>query len=295
MNDDAPDLSTPSPELEAVAAVLDGTATLDEQALVDASPVLQALLADFAADQAAIADVSDIEITTEVREWSIAAALGAYDQMLAAAAGPGAAAAAAPATSATPADATVLRFERRRRTYRTLMGAAAAVVVVLVGVTVVGGLGDPDGESTDAPMAVSAKTDTTAPAAARAATSADSGVLEQADANATATATADTTVVDGESVAAPDTAAAPAFTIGVGGATVGSDLQAPQDLVDFAMGKAAMTLAEGDGLPCVTEGAEAVGTVRYQGVDAIVTRDPATGQLTAFDLTTCAVLAQAGP
>ncbi|MEY4231300.1 MAG: hypothetical protein RLZZ362_2149, partial [Actinomycetota bacterium] len=112
---------------------------------------------------------------------------------------------------------------------------------------------------------------------------------------ANATATADTTVVDGESVAAPDTAAAPAYTIGVGGATVGSDLQAPQDLVDFAMGKAAMTLAEGDGLPCVTEGAEAVGTVRYQGVDAIVTRDPATGQLTAFDLTTCDVLAQAGP
>jgi hypothetical protein len=293
MNDDAPDLSTPSPELEAVAAVLDGTATLDEQALVDASPVLQALLADFAADRAAIADVSDIEITTEVREWSIAAALGAYDQMLAGAAGPGAAAAAAPAASATPADATVLRFERRRRTYRTLMGAAAAVVVVLVGVTVVGGLGDPDGGSTDVPMAVSAKTDTTAPAAALAATSADSGVLEQADANATATA--DTTVVDGESVAAPDTAAAPAYTIGVGGATVGSDLQAPQDLVDFAMGKAAMNLAEGDGLPCVTEGAEAVGTVRYQGVDAIVTRDPATGQLTAFDLTTCAVLAQAGP
>jgi uncharacterized protein YbaA (DUF1428 family) len=293
MNDDAPDLSTPSPELEAVAAVLDGTATLDEQALVDASPVLQALLADFAADQAAIADVSDIEITTEVREWSIAAALGAYDQMLAGAAGPGAAAAAAPAAPATSADATVLRFERRRRTYRTLMGAAAAVVVVLVGVTVVGGLGDPDGESTDAPMAVSAKTDTTAPTAALAATSADSGVLEQAD--ATATATADTTVVDGESVAAPDAAAAPAYTIGVDGATVGSDLQAPQDLVDFAMGKAAMTLAEGDGLPCVTEGAEAVGAVRYQGVDAIVTRDPATGQLTAFDLTTCAVLAQAGP
>lgn len=290
MNDDAPDLSTPSPELEAVAAVLDGTATPDEQALVDASPVLQALLVDLAADQAAIADVSDIAITTEVREWSIAAALGAYDQMLAGAAGPGAAAAAAPAA---PADATVLRFERRRRTYRTLMGAAAAVVVVFVGVAVVGGLGDPDGESTDVPIAVSAKADATAPTAARAATSAESGVLDQADANAATTA--DTTAIATESVAAPDTAAAPAYTIGAGGASVGSDLQAPQDLVDFAMGKAAMAPAEGDGLPCVTEGAEAIGTVRYQGVDAIVTRDPATGRLTAFDLTTCAALAQAGP
>ena len=82
MNDDAPDLPTPSPEFDAVAAVLDGNATPDDQALVDASPALQALLADLAADKAAIADVSDIEITTEVREWSIAAALGAYDQFL---------------------------------------------------------------------------------------------------------------------------------------------------------------------------------------------------------------------
>jgi hypothetical protein len=286
MNDDAPDLPTPSPELEAVAAVLDGTATPDDQALVDASPALQAMLADLAADKAAIADVSDIEITTEVREWSIAAALGAYDQMLAGATSMVAAA----AVPAAPADATVLRFERRRRTYQTLMGAAAAVAVVFVGVAVVGGLGGSDNESPEAPMAVSAKADTTEPTAARAATSAESGVIDEADANAVA----DTTM-GAESVAPSDTAAAPAYTIGVSGATVGSDLQGPQDLVDFAMGKPAMELADGDGFPCVTEGAEAIGTVRYQGVDAIVTRDPATGQLTAFELTTCAALVQAGP
>ena len=284
MNDDATDPSTPSPELEAVAAVLDGTATPVEQALVDASPVLQALLDDLAADKAAIADVSDIEITTEVREWSIAAALGAYDQMLAGATSTVAAAAAA------PADATVLRFERRRRTYQTLMGAAAAVAVVFVGVAVVGGLGGSDNESPEAPMAVSAKADNTEPTAARAATSAESGVINEADANAVA----DTTM-GAESVAASDTTAAPAYTIGVSGATVGSDLQTPQDLIDFATGKAAMDVGEGAGLPCVAEGAEAIGTVSYQGVDAIVSRDPATGQLTASDLATCAALAQAGP
>jgi hypothetical protein len=286
MNDDAPDLPTPSPELDAVAAVLDGNATPDDQALVDASPALQALLADLAADKAAIADVSDIEITTEVREWSIAAALGAYDQMLAGATST-VAAAAAPAA---PTEATVLRFERRRRTYQTLMGAAAAVAVVFVGVAVVGGLGGSDNESPETPMAVSAKADTTEPTAVRAATSAESGVINEAD----ATAVGDTTM-GAESVAPSDTTAAPAYTIGVSGATVGSDLQTPQELVDFALGKPAMALADGVGFPCVTEGAEAIGTVRYQGVDAIVTRDPATGQLTAFDLTTCAALVQAGP
>jgi hypothetical protein len=235
--------------------------------------------------------VSDIDITAEVREWSIAAALGAYDQMLAGAAPPGAIAAAAPVDTPAPADATVLRFERRRRTYRTLMGAAAAVVIVLVGVAVVGDQGDPGGESTDAPMAASAKTDVEAPTESRAATSAESGVLDQADASATGDTTANAT----ESVAGVDSSAAPAYTIGTGGATVGSDLQTPQDLIDFATGKAAMDVGEGAGLPCVAEGAEAIGTVRYQGVDAIVSRDPATGQLTASDLATCAALAQAGP
>ena len=286
MNDDALDPTTPSPELEAVAAVLDGTATPAERALVEASPELQSLLADLTADRAAIADLADIEITTEVREWSIAAALSAYDQMLAA---PVAAAAAAPAPAA-PAGATVVRFERRRKAYRAVMGAAAAVVVV-VGVALIGS-GGSDDDQTVTPMAATAKSQASAPDPALAATSADGGMTAEPTADATAES-AGTAVPN---VATESTSpGSPAYTIGVDGATVGTDLQAPQDLVDFAMGRSAMVPVEGEAFPCVADGAEAIGTATYQGIDAMIARDPATGRITAFDLTTCAPLAQAGP
>lgn len=284
MNDDALDPTTPSPELEAVAAVLDGTATPAERALVEASPELQALLADLTADRAAIADLADIEITTEVREWSIAAALGAYDEMLAA---PVAAAVAA----TTPAGATVVRFERRRTAYRAVMGAAAAIVLVLVGVAVIGS-GGSDDDQTVTPMAATAKSQASAPDSALAATAAEGGMAAEPVADATTEAAGSAVPNAATDSTSP---ASPAYTIGAGGATVGSDLQSPQDLVDFAMGRSAMVPVEGEAFPCVADGAEAIGTATYQGADAMIVRDPATGQITAFDLTTCAPLAQAGP
>ncbi|MEX0847172.1 MAG: hypothetical protein WD023_05280 [Ilumatobacteraceae bacterium] len=291
MNDDAPDSVTPSPELDAVASVLDGTAASHEQAVVEASPELQRLLAQLTADRASIADVADVEITTEVREWSIGAALGAYDDMLAGAS------ATAMAAVAASTDATVVRFERRRRTYRAVMGTAAAVIVVLGGIAVFSGLGGSDDEqpASAPPMAASAKTDGNAPSAGdstRAATSAQGGVIGEEATNDTADITS---AASAEVPAATTGELQTAYTIGTGGATVGSDLQTPEDLVAYALGRSAMPASEGTDGACVTEGAEAIGVVTYRGIGAIVVRDPATGRLTAFDLSTCTPLVEAGP
>ena len=122
MNDDVQPSDTPSDELVAVSAILDGTATADERALVEASPELGGLVDELRTHRQAIVEV---EVPDAVRESAIAAALAAFDELHVAA---------APLAAAAVAPANVVSLDRRRRMYRRVTGAAAAVIVVVVGV-----------------------------------------------------------------------------------------------------------------------------------------------------------------
>jgi len=120
MNDE-PDL-----ELEAASAAVDGLATTDERALVEASPALQADVERFTAISGRI---KDVVVPPSARGSALAAALAEFDDLAAADDAPAAAAATATGTTAPVVSLT----DRRRRQYRVLLGAAAAVAVLGVG------------------------------------------------------------------------------------------------------------------------------------------------------------------
>jgi hypothetical protein len=115
MNDDR-DL-----ELEAASAAVDGLATSEERALVEASPSLQADVERFTAVRDSITDVA---VPAAARESAVAAALAAFDAL---------AAESAATPAVTPAANVVPLASRRRRQYRALVGAAAAVAVIGIG------------------------------------------------------------------------------------------------------------------------------------------------------------------
>jgi hypothetical protein len=128
------------PDDELVSAVLDGEATPEERARVEADPAAQERLARFAEARRQIA--TPVTVPSEARERAIAAALGAFDAASSTpppapwapvepAAAPPRAVGGAPATA--PSDELAARRNRPGRGLR-LLAAAAAVVVVLIGV-----------------------------------------------------------------------------------------------------------------------------------------------------------------
>ncbi len=303
-----PSASEPDDGLLAVSAVVDGFASDEERAVVAASPELQALLEEMLADRARLADLDDVEVAGDVREWSVAAALQVYDRVLEGrdavalgddedTAGVPMAAAAAAAVGSSPVApvAQVVDLQRRRRAYRLLTTAAAAVAIAFVGVAVVGGLGGGrDDEATTAVATTAAASDTApgamsmeaAPAAEEdPATDAAGGAQDDATRAAAETTTA----------GAADAPEATPFTIGPDGAAVGDVLATPDELVAWATGREAMVPLAGVEVPCVPGGAETLGTAIYDGRDAVIGRDPATGRVSAFDLATCELLAEVGP
>jgi hypothetical protein len=71
--------ATPRPDDEIVSAVLDGEATADERALVEADPEAQARLAELRAARDQVA--APVAVPPAVREQAVAAALDLFDQL----------------------------------------------------------------------------------------------------------------------------------------------------------------------------------------------------------------------
>lgn len=119
-------------QLELVNAYLDGEATVDERARVESDAELVAEVARMRAVRNALSDVEPP--SASARESAIAAALAAFDELPATAAGP----VAPPPRDDATAPTNIVPFERRRRMRRLqgLSAAAAAVVIVAGGIAI---------------------------------------------------------------------------------------------------------------------------------------------------------------
>lgn len=311
---------TPDDDLLAVSALLDGTATPEDEARVAADDALGELLATLRDQRGALADVA---VGFRGREDALAAALTAFDELhardLAATTGDDVDAQpfpengpergperAAPLTN-------VIRFERRRTSYRLLTGVAAAVGILFVGALVAGGLGSMGGDDEESSsVATEAAAKTAAPAEAFADDDPATPMVESAEAMS-ADVAAGSTAFDSrsstametegasEATEAPAATQAPAATEDSidsidGGAEVQVTINTPQQLLDYANTQQAVLPLPGLGLPCVTEGFQAIGQVTYQGTPSVVVRDPSTGSVSVLDLTgTCAVVVTVDP
>ncbi len=295
MNDDAHDPLTPDEDLLAVSALLDGTATADDRARVDADPALQQLVDTLRVQRT---DLADVQVPDRARERALGAAMAVFDGLQ------------APTPSHLPTN--VIRFERRRRSYRLLTGAAAAVGVLFVGALAIGALGSMGGddeESASVASDPSAKAASPAPAGVNAVDDPATPMMESAAADSTsagASAGAFDTQLPAatESAAAPTEAPeateAPASQDGIDSIDQAAELEVtiatPQQLLDYANTKQPILALPGLPFPCVADGLEAVGEVRYRGVQVIVVRNPATGEVNAFDIQDeCALIATVAP
>lgn len=291
------DPSTDADGLLAVSALVDGIATDADRTRVAADPELGALVEDLLAARGPLRSVALPEAD---RDRIVAAALAEFDSIHQASTGGG---------SAEPTN--VRHLAQRRRWYGVLSGAAAAAVAVVFVGNLVGDDGDP-----------SVAVDATAPAVAEARSTMGSAAIDDAagmvtgsgnDAGAPApdaTGPADqagaATPAAIEVTAAPMAAAelAPAETEGAPGGTIASidgaaevvSIASPGQLETYARSQGPVIPLPGLGFPCVAEGTEAIGEVTYQGIAAIVVRDPATGEVRAHDLQAgCAVLVKVSP
>lgn len=311
-SDDATSASV-SADVVAVSAVVDGVATPAEQAAVDSSAELFELLATMTAIRGRLASVS---VPTESRESAVTAALAAFDTHTSTVVAVGAETDSAMAPN-------VVRLGRRRGHYQLAMGAAAAVAVLFVGAAATGLLGRGDDDSSTAAQLQSeapaldlqaAEETVAAGDAATAATAAASATESAAESSnaASSDAAASEGVIEASAVdsfdasdqrGAPSDAPAPdapAATIGSinDGAGVDVDrIDSPAALAVYALDRPRL-IASDDGISCITDDAadvEVLGTIIYDGTDAVVVRNRTSGVVSARDLATCSVIVSVRP
>ena len=285
-------------DLLAVSAVLDGTATVEDETRVRSNPDLAALLDEFTTIRDDLGPVASVRPPDGARDAAIAAALAAFDESHDGTVGDEQAshepAAVVPA-------ARVVSIDRRRRWAGVVTGAAAAGVAALfVGALAFGGLGgsDEDQSASVATEAAAAKDEsrTAAPAAdamteaASATTAAGSafdaaGGASQSEGSDGTLAATDTIAAAAETTEAADDSAG---TVAVLEAPAEVDTAAtvaiatPEQLRDWAQSQQGVIPLPGLGLPCVDDDAVVVGEVAYQGVAVVVVRE-ADETLLAYD------------
>lgn len=260
MNDDTLD-----PRHELASAYLDGEATADERARVEASSELQDLADGFRQVRAALADVEPAGV--DVQERAMAAALAEFDRLH----GPAA---------ATPAPAgTVVRIGGWRTwQWRIVTGAAAAAVVALVGMVVLsGGPSDNDASTSE-------KSDD-------AARTLDAPITPMSAAPEAAGADLPRPTIGG--IFGPADAVLVISTPAELLAYASTERDVPPGVADTTS-DSTPEVARLD-LPCVTDGTVALGEVVYVDTPAVVVRDTATGAVRALDTTSCAVLVEVEP
>lgn len=266
---------SPDPEhdgAQLAAAYLDGHATPEERARVEASPQLMAIVESFARVRDGLADVPPAPVGP--RERGIAAALAEFDRLHAAA---------APVAPVAP---NVVPMRSRR--WSTVLTAAAGLALVgVVGVAALGSLGSSDQdrssgavESADARTAVDASGD--APLASQEAlgTVGVAGGGEGGSTETTASGQADpNSVVTIGSIDGP-------------GSPV-PQLEQTSDLRSLPEPKVAVAPSFTFECP-LADTEEIVAEVTYQGTPAVVVRDTVTGVISALD-SQCTVLASLQP
>jgi len=268
-------------ELMAVSAYLDGEATPDERALVEASPQLTAMVAEW---QEVRDQTVSVQASAASREAALAAALGAFDELHA---------------TVPAATDNVVHLERRRRQYRFIMGAAAAVAVVFGGLVILQSGGDSDDD--DFTVAV-------APKASGMAEDAAASAMEAAPADESATQMAPASGDMSSEAEAPAATEAPADTeaaaAGLGDPDVLPMVDGPEQLSAYYAANRSVvpsTAPTGDGAPSTTREAcptgpdLVIGKVAYRGVPALVVISNDGDELRAIDASSCVVLLTTTP
>ena len=298
MNDDVRPTSgnadAPSDLLAAVSAILDGTATADERALVLGSTEATQLLEQLGAHRQLVVSV---DVPDDVREHGIAAALAVFDE-LQLVADPMPVTAAAAATAGAAVRSNVVSLDRRRRLYRVVTGAAAALMVVVVGVAAINMSGGSDDESSSVAVDDGAATAASEKAGAvDAATMADAGdaaPLTEAPAETDSPVATDAPMMaEGgapeESTAETGSTTPPTIGEIPGPAQALPSIVDQQQLATY-VGDADRAADDLDH-PCAPDGTESLGDVSYQGEPAVVVRDAAARQVTVYAVDDCTVLA----
>ena len=268
-----------NPQHELASAYLDGVASQDDRAQVEASPELRTLVADFAAVRARLADVAPV--SSAVRVSAFAAAFAEFDE---------------PDLSRTAAGASVIPLSSKRSWARPLLSVAAALLLVgVVGIAAKGGFSGNNSKSSSASQdsrakgaapsaATEAKITSDTMAAMAPSTIGYIGASAQAPVvienpeqlQALATVTLDDTAAT--TVGSPATTAA----IVAGANTLPPPTSA--QLAPYARGA----------LGCLTAQQVFVADIQYQGTFAIAARDTVTGMISAI-ADDCTVLATVGP
>ena len=237
------------------AAYLDGVATPEEQAEVEASPELQALVATFRAQADALRAVAPAPDAR--REAALATALAEFTGAPAAPVAP-------------PLPTNVVAFRRNRRIVSIAAGVAAAGVLGVVGISALGSSSD-RGAGTSAERLEASTLGTGQDVIAVA------GDTSDAKSNGSAEPGSIQTPIVGPATAAPEI-------------TTEAELrELAQQGTDTAF------VAPSFELSCsLPTGSEVVTEITWQGTPALVLRDTVTGLITAIDAQ-CTVLASVEP
>ncbi|MEN9645284.1 MAG: hypothetical protein RL238_1953 [Actinomycetota bacterium] len=265
---------SPDPESDGAllaAAYLDGLASPDERARVEASPQLMALVEEFRRVRDGLADVPPAPVGA--RERGIAAALAEFDRL-----------ATAPAAPVAPAASNVVAM-RSRRWSKVLTAAAGLAIVGVIGVAALGSVGGSDSDSSssgadpaEARTAVDAAGD--APLASQEAMQTSGGAGEGGAAETTAAGGVEPSTV--ATIGSIDEPGSPV-----------PQLEQTSDLRSLPEPKTAVAPSFTFDCP-LADTEEVLAEVTYQGTPAVVVRDTVTGVISAVD-SQCTVLASLQP
>lgn len=268
---------SPDPEHDGAllaAAYLDGHATPEERAIVEASPQLMATVATFRRIRDGLADVPPAPVGP--RERGIAAALAEFDRTAQVAA---AAAPVAPAAS----NVTVMRS---RRWSKVLAAAAGLAIVGVVGVAALGSFGSSDSDMSSS-GADPAEARTAVDAAGDQPLSSQEAMVSTAGGEGGGGATETTAAggVEPNSVATIGAINEPGSPV--------PQLEQTSDLATVPEPQSKVAPSFTFDCP-LADTEEVLAEVTYQGTPAVVVRDTVTGVISAVD-SQCTVLASVEP
>lgn len=269
---------SPDPEHDGAllaAAYLDGHATPEERALVEASPQLMATVATFRRIRDGLADVPPAPAGP--RERGIAAALAEFDRT--------AQVAAAAAAPVAPTTSNVVMM-RSRRWSKVLAAAAGLAIVGVVGVAALGSFGSSDSDMSSS-GADPAEARTAVDAAGDQPLSSQEAMVSTAGGESGGGATETTAAggVEPNSVATIGAINEPGSPV--------PQLEQTSDLVTVPEPKNKVAPSFTFDCP-LADTEEVLAEVTYQGTPAVVVRDTVTGVISAVD-SQCTVLATVQP
>jgi hypothetical protein len=282
------------PGLDAVSALVDGTASPEQTALVASDAELRALADELLGLRDTMLDIDAVALADEPRSNAISAALAVFDELQAASGVDASSGHGGSDGERSMSAAPVIDIATRRRAKWLMNAAAAVVAVVAVGGLTVGLLGGNDADESVADPAVASDQRTAESFGAPAAEAAPKEDDVPVGGATAATAVGDVAAEDALTMgAAPDATMAAAAEINDAAVVALPELASVDALRSWAVSANEIIPLPGQFLPCVPEGGTSLGDVVFQGIEAIVVRD-ASGALQVVTREGCEVLASAG-